>query len=65
VFRSDAIALDWGSKVVTKVLATNVYGDSIVSGTNKTTILMTNPGVPFGLAEYYDFRNATTLGLTW
>lgn len=47
------------------MIATNNYGNSLVSVSDQSDILMTNPGEPFGLKEDITFRNATTLALTW
>ena len=61
----DSFGLSWGSDVLANVIATNIYGDSAQSADGNGAVIITSPDVPTGLAEVYEQRTKSTLGLTW
>jgi hypothetical protein len=52
-FRAAPFSLDWGSSVVTKVVATNAYGSSIESAEGNGAVITTTPDAPTDLEENY------------
>ena len=65
VLRSAAYSLDWGQSVYAKVRASNVYGSSPYSDEGNGAIITTSPGAPISLAEVYEQRTKSTLGISW
>ena len=63
--RAEPFNLDWGTSVYTKVIATNLYGDSLVSEAGNGAVITTTPDVPTNVAEVYEQRTKSTLGLSW
>lgn len=63
--RQAPFSLEWGSGVYVKVVATNIYGDSIESDIGNGAMILTYPDAPVSLAELYSERTATSLGLQW
>ena len=63
--RASPFLLPWGSSVYAKVVATNSYGNSLVSDENNGAVITTNPDAPISLTEDSTLRTKTTLGLTW
>jgi hypothetical protein len=57
--------LYWGDSVYAKVVAINVYGDSLESETANGAIIITYPDAPLFLEEDINYRDWTTLGLKW
>lgn len=57
--------LAWGTSVYAKVIAYNVYGDSLISDAGNGAVIMTVPDAPVSLAENSLLRGATQIGLTW
>jgi len=55
----------WGSSVVVKVIAFNVYGQSLQSSSGSGAIILTYPDAPLSLQEYIPGRQATVIGLQW
>jgi hypothetical protein len=53
VLRNAPYSLAWGSSVYAKVIATNIYGDSVVSNEGNGAIITTNPDPPTSLLEEY------------
>jgi hypothetical protein len=49
--RSPPYSLEWGASVFTKVFATNIYGNSLVSDEGNGAIITTTPDRPINLAE--------------
>ena len=46
-------------------MATNTYGDSLVSAKGNGAVILTIPDAPTFLSENYQLRTANNLGLTW
>jgi hypothetical protein len=44
-------ALAWGDEVYAKIIATNIYGDSLVSDPGNNAIILTVPDAPVSLAN--------------
>lgn len=65
IFRSSPYDLPWGSSVYAKVIATNIYGDSIESLEGNGAVITTTPDAPINLAEVYEQRTKSTIGLSW
>ena len=65
VLRNAPYSLEWGSSIYAKVTATNVYGDSLESLEGNGAVITTQPDQPTNVAEVYDQRSKSTLGLTW
>lgn len=65
IFRSAPYSLEWGSSIYVKVIATNIYGDSIESVEGNGAIITTTPNAPINLEEVYAQRTKSTLGLSW
>jgi hypothetical protein len=65
VFRSAPYDLPFGSSIYAKVIATNIYGDSIESLEGNGAIITTTPDAPINLVEVYEQRTKSTLGLSW
>lgn len=53
VFRQIPYSFDWGSSIYAKVIATNIYGDSIESDEGNGAIITTTPDAPINLVEVY------------
>ena len=58
-------SLDWGSSVYAKVTATNSYGNSLESDAGNGAVITTTPDAPTNVAEVYEQRTKSTLGLSW
>lgn len=65
IFRSLPYDLPWGSSIYAKVISVNVYGDSIESLEGNGAVITTTPDAPINLAEVYEQRTKSTLGLVW
>jgi hypothetical protein len=65
IFRAEPYSLEWGASVWAKVIATNVYGDSLESAPANGAVITTNPDAPVQLQEVQEQRTKSTLGLTW
>lgn len=65
VFRTSPYSFDWGSSIYAKVIATNLYGDSLESLEGNGAIITVTPDKPINLAEDYSQRTKSTIGLTW
>jgi hypothetical protein len=63
--RTAPFNLDWGDSVKVKIVATNSYGDSLVSELGGDAILVTTPGAPISVTEVYADRSKSTLALSW
>jgi len=53
VLRASPFSLSWGSSVYAKVLASNIYGNSLVSSEGNGAIITTTPDAPINLTEDY------------
>lgn len=65
VFRNSPYSFEWGSSIFAKVIATNLYGDSLESLEGNGAIITVTPDKPINLAEDYSQRTKSTIGLTW
>ena len=63
--KSAPFLLPWGTKVYAKVIATNKYGNSLISEPGFEANLVTNPDPPVNLVEVKSSRTLTTLGISW
>ena len=63
--RSPPFSLEWGASVYAKVVATNMYGDSLISDEGNGAIITTTPDRPLNLAEDTTLRTKSTLAITW
>lgn len=63
--RSPPFSLDWGSSIYAKVVATNLYGDSLTSNDGNGAIIITYPDAPLNLVELESARTATSITFTW
>ena len=63
--RAEPFNLDWGTSVFAKVTASNSYGDSLTSLEGNGAVITTTPDVPTNIAEVYEQRTKSTLGLSW
>lgn len=57
--------LPWGSRVYTKIIATNIKGDSEASDAGTGAVIITYPDPPVNLVENVAQRSSSTLGFTW
>lgn len=65
VFRTEPYSLPWGSSVYAKVIAKNIYGNSVESDEGNGAIIVTTPDAPINLAEDYSQRTKSQLAITW
>lgn len=65
VLKASPYSLEWGASVYAKVIATNIYGDSLSSEEGNGAYITTTPDPPTDLIEDYSQRTKSTLGLTW
>lgn len=65
VLRGSPFNLPWGSSVYSTVIATNIYGDSVVSSAGNGGVIMTYPDAPLNVVENLSARTASTLGISW
>jgi len=63
--RAAPFSHQWGASIYAKVVATNNYGNSLVSTEGNGAIITTTPDSPINLAEDTSLRTKSTLGLTW
>jgi hypothetical protein len=63
--RGSYFNLPWGSNVIAKVIAYNIYGDSLASQPGDGAVIVTVPDAPLNLAENVLMRGASQIGLTW
>lgn len=65
VLRVSPFSLAWGTSVYAKVIATNIYGNSVQSSAGNGAVITTTPDAPINLAENTSLRTKSTIGLTW
>jgi hypothetical protein len=58
-------SLPWGGSVYSKVIATNVYGDSAISIAGNGAIIITYADAPTNFAEIVAFRTSTSISFSW
>jgi hypothetical protein len=63
--RASPFSLEWGSSIYVKVIATNLYGDSLESPEGNGAIITTSPDAPINLAEDVSQRTKSQLALAW
>ena len=63
--KSAPFSLDWGTSVFAKVAALNIYGSSEDSQAGNGAIIKVTPGTPTDLAEVYEQKTKSTIGLSW
>jgi hypothetical protein len=63
--RASSFQLLWGSSIYAKVVAINLYGESVASEPGNGAIILTFPDVPLNTAENYSLREAYQLAITW
>jgi hypothetical protein len=57
--------LQWGSNIYAKVIAYNLYGDSLLSEAGNEAIILTIPDAPINLAETVSARTENSITFTW
>jgi hypothetical protein len=57
--------LGWGVSVFAKLLAVNMYGNSVASLEGNGGIILTVPDAPTDLANNVAITSASQIGLTW
>ena len=65
ILRSTPFNLPWGSNIHAKVVATNLYGDSIESEVGNGALMITFPDAPINFSEDLSKRAASSIGFTW
>lgn len=63
--RDSPFSLSWGSSVYAKIIAQNIYGESIVSDAANGAVIITYADPPKDLAETVSARTASTITFTW
>jgi hypothetical protein len=58
-------SLPWGSNVFAKVIAYNIYGDSLISEPGSEAIILTIPDAPLSLLETISLRTDNSITFTW
>ena len=54
MFRAAPYSLEWGVGVYAKVIAINIYNDSIESLEGNGAVITTTPDAPINLVEVYE-----------
>lgn len=44
--RAEPFSLEWGTSVYAKIIAINIYGNSVISEQGNGAIIITNPDTP-------------------
>lgn len=65
VLKAAPYSLDWGVGVYAKVIAKNIYGNSLESDEGNGAIIVTTPDQPINLQEDYSQRTKSQLAITW
>ena len=65
VLRSAPFSLPWGSPVYATIIASNKYGDSLVSLPGSGGRIITYPDAPINVVENLAQRTESTLGISW
>jgi hypothetical protein len=63
--RSSPFSHSWGASIYAKVVAINVYGNSLISNEGNGAIITTSPDSPINLTEDTTLRTKSTIGLIW
>jgi hypothetical protein len=64
-FRTAPFGLDWGASIFAKLVAINIYDDSLESAEANGALITTFPDPPTNLLEVYSERSKSTLGIEW
>jgi hypothetical protein len=65
IFTQDPFYLEWGSSIYTKVYATNVKGDSVLSLAGNGAEILRVPDVPTDLVDILSITAADQIGFSW
>ena len=63
--RNDPFFLEWGSSIVAKVVAINIYDRSLESPEGNGAVIINYADKPLGLTETVSARQATSITFTW
>lgn len=66
--RSSPFSLPWGSQIVAKVMARNVYGPSglsVETPSDQRATILTIPDPPKSITEVLAPKTTTSIGLSW
>jgi len=58
-------SLKYGSSIYVKVVAYNIYGDSVISDAGNGAVIYTYADSPLDLAETVEARTSSTITFTW
>ena len=62
---NEPFSLAWGSSVVTKVVAYNLYGDSLLSESGNGAVIITYADAPLNLQETVSERTKSSITFSW
>ena len=62
---NEPFSLTWGSSVVAKVVAYNLYGDSLTSESGNGAVIITYADAPLNLQETVTSRTASSITFSW
>ena len=62
---NEPFSLTWGSSVVAKVVAYNLYGDSLTSESGNGAVIITYADAPLNLQETVSARTANSITFSW
>jgi len=62
---NEPFSLAWGSSVVAKVVAYNLYGDSLTSESGNGAVIITYSDAPINLQETVSARTASSITFSW
>jgi hypothetical protein len=62
---NEPFSLTWGSSVVAKVVAYNLYGDSLISESGNGAVIITYADAPVNLKETISARTASSISFSW
>jgi hypothetical protein len=63
--RTDPYNLPWGSSIWAKVIAINLYAESLESFEGNGAVILTYPDPPINLVEDWTHKSDTQIGLVW
>ncbi len=65
VLRAAPFELPWGSSVYAKVIATNIFGNSMPSEAGFGAVIITKPDKPVDIKEKLSMRTASSITIVW
>lgn len=65
VLMAAPFSLPWGSNIYAKVVAYNLYGDSVISEYGNEAIILRLPDAPLNLQETVEARTEQSIRFTW